>query len=200
MNVTDIHVNEFLSKQTLLLQEARRRWTSPCHSYYAAFHPPPQIYTSIYKNVRKKTRAGCGWEAEDILIPVVSLLLPISPLKKVIAPSSPGLANMEEDPASLRLFYCVTRDIADRVIRPICYEVAVLKSIISARKLRSRRVSPTSLSISIRRESQMLPQQPTLHSRSPTVSHSLIDRVLHFRQQLKSTSLSPLAIQKILLP
>jgi hypothetical protein len=42
IKASDIHVNEFLSKQTLLLQEASSVWHSPLIQITLLFTPPPR--------------------------------------------------------------------------------------------------------------------------------------------------------------
>jgi hypothetical protein len=182
IKASDIHVNEFLSKQTLLLQEASSVWHSPLIQITLLFTPPPPVDTSTRRNARKKTRACVVGRQRTFSFLAIPWCFPISLSKKIIALSSPNLVG-KNDTASLRLFCCVTRDIVDRAIRPISMKPQCSEQVSPRGNMLSQRVSLTSLSNSTRRASQMLPQQPTTFTTSNRIP-SLIDRVLHLRQQL----------------
>jgi hypothetical protein len=121
------------------------------------------------------------WRWKTISFPAVSRYPGIFSSKKIFTQFSSyyGL----RDAISLRLFYWVTRDYGDCASYPTDINSLFFEQISLRVHMISRSVSPTSLSNYARRESQMLPQQPTTYT-AINHSHELIGRVLHLRRQL----------------
>jgi hypothetical protein len=215
VKVSNAHKNEILSKRPLLFPEdgrpprflphhlqvidARRVTTCNLQEAGGVRHTPvirdtplltpPPVDTSTCSYVRKKTRTSavgrCRCRCRIITFLTVFKRLPLSPLKKIIAQSSPNLAISygERDVASLRFFCWVTRDHANRAIGPTCMSPLFFEQVSLRVNMLSRPLSPTALSNYKRRKSQVLPPQAT-NAITSTQCHSLIDRVLHLRRQL----------------
>ncbi|MBA2681296.1 MAG: hypothetical protein H0U76_23210 [Ktedonobacteraceae bacterium] len=119
------------------------------------FHTPPQVDTSTYRYIRKKARtyAVGTWRWRIFSLLVLSRHLPISSPKKSIAQAFPGLVAYYgvRDTASLRLFWWVMRDHADRAISPTYMSPLFFEQ--PRVNVISRPVSPTALSQYSRRES-----------------------------------------------